>query len=193
MQDDEDSTERDLSYEFSMPNPLKRAMADLVNAIANTARTFDPNNTNTELSRTLLAIVLGQAFEVPDAAAAVERILPPGYVDPMIAAAQAQQGGGGGAPGGGPPPLVGQDPNQPNFFGPQGEGGPGQGPDGEQNPYGVPGFSSNFQDNQGQINESEEPEQRVDLEALLEQELAEALDELLAHASVNGNGNGAHP
>ena len=91
-----------------MPNPLKRAMADLINSIANIARTFDPNNTNLELSRTLLGVALGQGLEMADPAAAVEKILPEGYVDPMLAA---QMGGGQGPPGmppGGAPPLIPQ-------------------------------------------------------------------------------------
>jgi hypothetical protein len=53
------------------------------------ARTFDPNNTNIELSRTLLTIALGEALELEDPAGAVESIFPPGYEDPAIAAAQA--------------------------------------------------------------------------------------------------------
>ena len=88
--DDEAQTERDLGYEFSMPNPLRRTMTDLVSAVANIARTFDPNNSNPELSRILLGVVLGEGLELDDAAGAVERIFPEGYVDPAIAAAQAQ-------------------------------------------------------------------------------------------------------
>lgn len=184
--EDEEDTERDLNYEFSMPNPLKRVMADLVGAVANTARTFDPNNTNLELSRTLLTIVLGQAFEVPDAAAAVERILPPGYTDPMLQAAQQQQGGGG------PPPLIPPGTPMPapqiNYFGPGG-GEPGRGPDGEQNPYGVPGFSNEYQGKQGQVAEAEFDERRRELEELWDREVGEALDEMLASvASANGSG-----
>jgi hypothetical protein len=185
--EDEEDTERDLSYEFSMPNPLKRQMADLVNSIANIARTFDPNNTNVELSRTLLGVALGQGLELADPAAAVERILPEGYVDPMLAA-QMQAGGGGGPPPP-PPPLI---PDEPNMFGPggpaPGEGPtPGQGPDGEQNPYGAQGFSSAYQGNQGQIGEASA--RQAELEALLEQELGAIVDGLLAEASTNGDGH----
>lgn len=90
---DEEQTKRDLSYEFSMPNPLKRTMTDLVSAVTNVAKTFDPNNTNPELSRILLAVVLGEGLELEDPQGAVERVFPEGYEDPAIAAArQAQMG-----------------------------------------------------------------------------------------------------
>jgi hypothetical protein len=99
---DEARTERDLGYEFSMPNPLKRAMSDLVTSVSNIAKTFDPNNTNSELSRILLAVCLGEGLEMEDPQSAVERIFPEDYQDPAIAAAQAQMGGAPGAPPGFP-------------------------------------------------------------------------------------------
>jgi hypothetical protein len=104
---DEEDTRRDLGYEFGMPSPLRRMMGDLVTSIANVARTFDPNNTNLELTKALATIVFGEAFEVQDPSDLVERIWPPGYVDPMVAAAQAAQappmlGGAPGAGGGDP-------------------------------------------------------------------------------------------
>lgn len=98
---DEVETQRDLSYEFAMPNPLRRQAPDVVNSAATVARTFDPNNTNMELSRILLGIVLGEAFEVNDPNEMVDRIFPEGYVDPAVAAAQQAAGiipGGGGQP-----------------------------------------------------------------------------------------------
>lgn len=128
---DEAQTERDLSYEFKMPSALRRMMADLVSAVTNTARTFDPNNTNLELSRTLLTITLGEAFEMQDPAEAVERILPVGYQDPaVVAAQQAAQG----APGEQMPSDAQNAPNS------QGEGAPtgGDGVDQAENPYGAP-------------------------------------------------------
>lgn len=126
--DDERRTERDLTYEFSMPNPLQRALADIVNAVATVARTFDPNNTNTELSRSLLALVFTE-LGIEDPVKAVDRILPEGYVDPMIAAAQqAQQ-----------PPEP-----PPDQFGP-----PGGSPFGGQQP---PGFQGADQQRHGQGN-----------------------------------------
>ena len=92
---------RDLSYEFSLPNPLRRMMGDLVNAVSTIARTFDPNGTNLELSRMLLAVALGEGLEAEDPAAVVRKVFPPGYKDPAMAALQAQQAAQGapGAPG----------------------------------------------------------------------------------------------
>ena len=126
---DEAATERDLSYEFSMPSPMRRMMTDLVTAIANVARTFDPNNTNLELSRTLLTIALGEAFEMQDPAEAVDRILPEGYQDPAVVAAQNAAEQQQMPPGG--PEEVGNS---------KGEGAPtgGDGTDQATNPYGAP-------------------------------------------------------
>jgi hypothetical protein len=92
---DEQATERDLGYEFQMPSPLQRMLGDLVLAVMNIAKTFDPNNTNTELSRTLLTVAL-QELNLEDPGGAVERILPAGYIDPAVAAAEGPGGGGGG-------------------------------------------------------------------------------------------------
>jgi len=88
---DEASTERDLGYEFGLPSPLRRMMGELVTAITGIASTFDPNNTNTELSRILLQVALGQGLELEDPASLVETIFPPGYQDPAIVAAQQAQ------------------------------------------------------------------------------------------------------
>lgn len=88
--DDERDTKRDLGYEFGLPSPLRRMMADLVNSIANIARTFDPNNTNMALSRTLLYVGLGEGLELENATDLVDEIFPEDYVDPAVAAAQAQ-------------------------------------------------------------------------------------------------------
>lgn len=130
--DDEALTHRDLSYEFSMPSPLRREMAALVTAVSGVATTFDPNNSNMELARTLLTIVLGEAFELEDPAKAVDKIFPEGYVDPAVAAAQMQADA-----------AQAQDPNA---QGPFGEFTPGQtgalGADGRNHPpsnaYGAP-------------------------------------------------------
>jgi hypothetical protein len=195
---DEKQTERDLGYEFAMPNPLKRAMADLITSIANIARTFDPNNTNAQLSRTLLAVALGQGLELADPAAAVERILPEGYVDPMIAASMGGQPGPGGSQPGGAPPLI---PPGPNPFGGSSYVAGEQAPEGQQNPYGVAGFSSDYQKNQGQINETaveevaedESEEQRMArLMEMWDSEIGDVVDEML-EAATAGNGNGNSP
>jgi hypothetical protein len=128
---DEQRTERDLSYEFSMPNPLKRTMLDLVNAVSTIAKTFDPNNTNPELSRVLLAVVLGEGLELDDVPGAVDTILPEGYVDPAVAAAQqAAAAMAQGAPGpGGVPTGPGGPPGAPGADGQR---------HGQANPYGAP-------------------------------------------------------
>jgi hypothetical protein len=123
---DEALTERDLGYEFSMPSPLRRMMSDLVSAVVSIAQTFDPNNTNPELSRALLTIVLGEGLEVQDPADLVDQVLPKGRIDPLLqmqmeAAKAAGPVGFGVAPSGPPP----------------GEGEPfPTGPDG--NAYGAP-------------------------------------------------------
>lgn len=129
---DENDTARDLSYEFQMPSPLKRMMTDLVTSVMNIAKTFDPNNTNMELSRVLLGVVLGDALEMEDPQKWVEKIFPEGYVDPAVAAAQAMQVDPNAAPP--PDPRFGE-------FGPQPQTGT-QGADGQRhgaaNPYGAP-------------------------------------------------------
>jgi len=123
---DEAATGRDLSYEFSMPSPMRRMMTDLVTSIGNVARTFDPNNTNMELSKTLLTIVLGEAFEMQDPAEAVDRIFPEGYVDPAVQAAQAAANA--------------QQTALEDTQNSKGEGAPtgGDGVDQAENPYGAP-------------------------------------------------------
>jgi hypothetical protein len=136
---DEADTERDLGYQFSMPSPLRRMLADLVTAIMNIAKTFDPNGTNIELSRILLTIALGEGLEMEDPAKAVEEIFPPGYQDPMMAQAMQPQ----------PPSPYGEfQPGQPGQPQPGQPGQPGQPPGhpgadgrqhpGESNPYGAP-------------------------------------------------------
>jgi hypothetical protein len=89
---DEADTNRDLNFDFSMPSPLRRMMTDLITSVTTIAQTFDPNNTNTDLSRALLTIALGEGLEVADAPDLVEEILPEGYVDPMVTAQMAAAG-----------------------------------------------------------------------------------------------------
>lgn len=182
---DEERTERDLSYEFSMPNPLKRMMTDLVGAVANVARTFDPNNTNPELSRILLAIVLGEGFEQEDPQALVDRILPEGYEDPAVAAAR----------------QAAQQQQQP----PPPEGAPGA--DGEyhdaENPYGAPMQSSAAGEQYGFMQQArfqDLPEQvqlaqrgrMSDVERLYREEVGQIVDEALV-GLVSSNGNTRRP
>ena len=103
----EDDRRRDLSYDFGLPNPLRRMMSDLVNSVSTIARTFDPNGTNIELSRTLLSVALGEGLEMDDPGQVVEKVFPPGYKDPAMAALEAQQAAQGGAPEGEPAPQPG--------------------------------------------------------------------------------------
>ena len=183
---DEDDTGLDLSYEFSMPSPARRMMTDLVSAVTNVAKTFDPNGTNMELNKVLLTIVLGEALEFNDPSDAVERIFPEGYEDPAIVAAREQaQGGAGGEEVVPPTPPGAPDPN---------------------NPYSVPGQSSNYMADGGQssiqqarFDDLVEPARRErehakdTIDRLLDEELEVAATRLgrrLDGYSVNGNGNG---
>jgi hypothetical protein len=126
--EDEKATARDLGYEFSMPSPLKRMMTDLVTSVMNIAKTFDPNNTNVELSRALLQVALSDALEIEDAAGLVEKIFPEGYVDPMLAAQQQAP------PGDEEDPQFGEfAPNDPGPLGADGQRHPDP-----RNPYGAP-------------------------------------------------------
>lgn len=129
LDEDEADTERDLSYELSMPSPLRRMLQDLTGAVTSIAQTFDPNGTNMELSKILLGIVLGEGLELEDPQEAVERVFPPGYEDPAMAM-MAQQMQPGAPP----------NPNDPAGA-PQGEnnpyGAPMRASDPEANPYGV--------------------------------------------------------
>lgn len=86
--EDAEATERDLDYEFQMPSPLKRMMTDLSTTVTGIAQTFDPNNSNVELSRVLLGIMLGEGLELEDPQAVVDKVFPPGYQDPAVMAAQ---------------------------------------------------------------------------------------------------------
>ena len=126
---DEVETQRDLTYEFKMPNPLRRLLGELITAVTNIAKTFDPNGTNIELSRYLLGVALAEGLEVENPKAVVDLVLPPDYVDPAMAAFQAAQQAGtasGETPGRG----ATEEPEEP-------EGADGERHSGE-NPYGAP-------------------------------------------------------
>lgn len=136
--DDENSLQRDLSYDFNLPSPLRRQMQELITAVTTMAQAFDPDNTNVELSRALLTVGLTEGLEVNDAADIVEKVFPPGYKTmaqkqfEMQASAATQQ----------------QAAARPNPFGPESQGqdvpsGPGgqavkPGPDGKP-PNGIGG------------------------------------------------------
>ena len=169
---DEEILQRDLGYEFSLPNPLRRTMGDLISAVMNIARTFDPNNTNMELSRSLLNVALGEGLEMEDAAGEVDKIFPEGYVDPAVAAAQ-------GPPPEAPLPNETQNPDGSMTFG---EFSPTSA-DGKQhseaNPYGAKMESpppEALSPSEGSFREPEEKKKRVkSKEKELEAELANQL------------------
>jgi hypothetical protein len=77
-----DQMERDLSYSFAMPNPLQRALPDLVAAISTIAATFDPADQNVALSRFLLGLILEQGFDVDDPKRIVDEVFPSNYQPP---------------------------------------------------------------------------------------------------------------
>lgn len=118
LEDEEDENKRDLSYDFSLPSPIRKMLADLVTAVQTIASTFDPNNTNIDLSRTLLAIVLGEGLEMADPGEVVDKVFPPGYQDPAMAALGALKDRQ-------PPPPPGEQPS----------GGEREPTDQEGNPY----------------------------------------------------------
>lgn len=133
----EEERKRDLSYDFGLPNPLRRMMSDLVNSVSTIARTFDPNGTNIELSRTLLSVALGEGLEMDDPAQVVEKVFPPGYKDPAMAALEAQQAAQAGAPPEGEAPMP---PGMPGVPAIPGMSPPPMAPTGEADaaPFGSP-------------------------------------------------------
>lgn len=138
--EDPEDKKRDLTYDFSLPNPQRRMLSELVNSVSNVAKTFDPNGTNMDLSRLLLNVVLGEGLELDDPAEAVEKVFPPGYKDPALEAmekANAAGGGGGGAP---PGMTMLKDGEQP-----PGKGEPAT--DTADNPYGAKTHASTPEDN----------------------------------------------
>jgi len=153
-EEDDEDRKRDLSYDFNLPSPLRRTLNDLVNAVATTARTFDPNGTNVELSRVLLGVALGEGLELSDPGDVVDKVYPPGYVDPAMAALQqAQQGGGGGPPDFGNTPPQGVEFGSPNGSGEENPyGAPQQASTPEENPYGPTGAAG------GPLAEAQTPE-----------------------------------
>lgn len=101
----EEERQRDLGYDFGLPSPLRRMMADLVNAISTIARTFDPNGTNMDLTRILLGVALGEGLEMSEPGDLVDQIFPDGYVDPAMAALKQAQPEGGSQNGQVPPGM----------------------------------------------------------------------------------------
>jgi hypothetical protein len=209
---DEEATQRDLGYEFQMPSPLQRLLGDLVLAVMNIAKTFDPNNTNTELARTLLTVSLSE-LGLEDPAGAVERILPQGYVDPAVQMAmKAQQGIGGAEPAPGMPGSNAGEFSQDAYSGPMGgddQNGYGGGYGGG-NPYGAYAASRSPEEvaQEAHLRARERArealrEMRVQDESAgfqarvqrraseIDAMLSDAVDDVLnASVAPNGNGNG---
>lgn len=197
---DEDASERDLTYEFGLPSPLKRMLAEFINALSNMVKTLDPNGTNVELSRLYLTLAL-QELEIEDPSSYVEKILPPGYVDPIMQAqldaTQQPQVDERGVPG--------QQENQTNPF-----GGPSQSSsntpatygDASGNPYNanrgvrsrtaenVAAQEARFEDLDPDV-KARAADRGNEIEKLWTEDVRAVLDEELAgyHGS---NGNGRH-
>lgn len=72
----EGQVRRDLSFTVSLPDPLKRAMNDIVSAVQTTVTMIDPNGENHEASRWAFAHALAEAFDVEDPMAIVDEVLP---------------------------------------------------------------------------------------------------------------------
>lgn len=70
------ATGRDLSYEFTMPNPQQRGMPDVVALVTEVAAQFDPQGANIPLRRALLQFLFTQAMEVEDVARVVKEVVP---------------------------------------------------------------------------------------------------------------------
>lgn len=160
---------RDLSFDISLPNPLKRAMGDIVSAAVETATAVDPNGENPELSRWLFGYILREAFDEQDPQRIVDEVLPREPAEPEQ-------------------PDVPRDP----VTGEPLEGAVG--PDGQQhtadNPAGVPVKAPQPEDRN--LQEAASDPGFADVERVLEQQLA-ALARLPVLEASNGNGrNGAH-
>jgi hypothetical protein len=82
---------RDLSYDFALPNPLQRAMGDVVTAAVQTATAVDPNGDFPDLSRWLFGFILAEAFDVADPQKIVDEILPLERIREMEDARREQQ------------------------------------------------------------------------------------------------------
>jgi hypothetical protein len=105
---------RDLSFEFNLPSPLKRAMTDLVSAAVSVATAVDPTAQNPELSRWLFGFLLSEAFDVEDPQRVVDQVLP------RHVAEQAAQGQVAIDPQTGEP-IPTDDQGQPTSTGPDGK------------------------------------------------------------------------
>lgn len=103
----EKRTEKDLSYEFTMPFPGRRQLADVVTAVQEVCATMDPNGVNISLRKIMLRFFFEQ-IGIDDVSRAVEECIPkegmPGGIGPQQTTgngpgAFAGKGTGAGAPG----------------------------------------------------------------------------------------------
>lgn len=104
-------TDKDLSYEFTMPFPGRRQLADVTTFVQTLAATMDPNGVNVPYRRILLRFAFEQ-IGIDDVSRAVEDSIPEkglaGGIGPQSATgnaagsfAPAPPGGAGGKPGAG--------------------------------------------------------------------------------------------
>lgn len=184
----ESRTGKDLSYEFSMPFPGRRLLADVTTAVQVVCGTMDPNGVNIPLRQTMLRFFFEQ-IGIDDVARAIEDCIPdkgmPGGIGPQ------EQGSGFG------PAAAPGAPSAPGAAGGQtgsGAGAAANEPKGDQQPYGA---KSGTGQGDGTALEAEwlSPEARASVE-LMNGNAATLFKQILAEPAVAaalqlGNGNGA--
>jgi hypothetical protein len=83
---DEDGTvERDLTYDFAMPNAVERDLPGVVGMMADFLVAIDPNGESKPVTRWATARILRDVFEVDDPAALVDEWWPEDEDDPAVA------------------------------------------------------------------------------------------------------------
>lgn len=99
----EKRTGKDLSYEFSMPFPGRRQLADVTTFVQTLAQTMDPNGVNVAYRRILLRFAFEQ-IGIDDVSRAVEESIPekglPGGIGPQETTGSFAGAGGPPGPGG---------------------------------------------------------------------------------------------
>lgn len=128
--------ERNLSFEVTMPDPLRRNLPELMGLVTDTVTTFDPTGANKPMKRALVGYVL-ELLDMSDAADLLDRIMSADETIEEEAALQAQaeqeaqlaalEAASVAAGGGGPTP-----PGQRTSTGPDGKQHTSQAPNGER-------------------------------------------------------------